>query len=132
MKALQLSSCARIMALIIMMLLTLHLSQDVVYGYEPSTLQTLAFVPIGAAWLYFTLALAGRRGGYVLLLLGGFLAAVVPFVHMSSRGVRAEVVHSPGGLIFMWTLMALAISAGVAFLLALHGFWRCGGDCADR
>jgi hypothetical protein len=49
-----------IMALVIIMLLTVHLSGDVVYGYEPSGLRALVGVPIVCIWLYGALALAGR------------------------------------------------------------------------
>lgn len=113
-----------VMALIMVTLLTLHLSHDVVFGYEPATLATLTAVPVVGAWLYTTLALAGRRSGYVLLLAGALLAAVVPFVHMSGRGVRAEVVASSGGFFFVWTLIALAMSASISCLVSLHGLWR--------
>jgi hypothetical protein len=113
-----------VVALIIITLLTLHLSEDIVYGYEPSRLSTLIAVPFVAAWLYATLALAGRRLGYLLLLFGSFFAAIVPVVHMSGRGVRAEVVTSSGGLFFMWALIAIAMSASVSCLLSIHGLWR--------
>jgi hypothetical protein len=113
-----------IMALVIITLLTLHLSQDVVYGYEPSRVSVLIGVPIAAVWLYATLALAGSRLGYLLLLFGSFFAAIVPVIHMSGRGVRAEVVTSSGGLFFMWGLIAIAMSASVSCLLSMHGLWR--------
>lgn len=113
-----------VVALIIINLLTLHLSEDIVYGYEPSGLSNLIAVPFAAVWLYATLALAGRRLGYLLLLFGSFFAAIVPVVHMSGRGVRAEVVTSSGGLFFMWALIAIAMSASVSCLLSIHGMWR--------
>ena len=113
-----------VMALIIVALLTFHLSQDVVYGYEPSGLSNLIAVPFVAVWLYATLALAGRRAGYLLLLFGSFFAAIVPVIHMSGRGVRAEVVTSSGGLFFIWALIAIATSASVSCLLSVHGLWR--------
>lgn len=113
-----------ILALLIITLLTFHLSEDIVYGYEPSGLTNLIAVPIAGAWLYATLALAGRRGGYLLLLFGSFFVAIVPVIHMSGRGVRAEVVTSSGGLFFMWALIAIAMIASVALFLSVHGLWR--------
>lgn len=113
-----------VMALFTITLLTLHLSQDIVYGYEPSGLSNLIGVPLAAVWLYATLALAGRRTGYLLLLFGSFFAAIVPVIHLSGRGVRAEVVTSGGGLFFMWALIAIAMAASVSCLLSVHGLWR--------
>ncbi len=113
-----------VMALIIVLLLTIHLTQDVIYGYEPAALSTLIGVPFAGVWLYATLALSGRRSSYMLLVLGSLVAAIVPTIHMSGRGVRAEVVQSGGGLFFIWTLIALATSASVSSLLSIQGFWR--------
>ena len=113
-----------IMALLIITLLTFHLSEDVVFGYEGSGLSNLIGVPIAGLWLYATLALAGRRGGYLLLLFGSFFAMIIPVVHMSGRGVRAEVVTSSGGLLFIWAMIAIAMIASVSCFLSIHGLWR--------
>jgi hypothetical protein len=115
---------ATVMAVLILALMVSHLSQDVVYGYEPARLTILAAAPVAAAWFYATVALSGRRSGYVLLSFGSFLAAIVSIVHMSGSGVREEVVRSSGGFFFIWALIALAMSAAVAILLSIHGLWR--------
>jgi hypothetical protein len=52
---------ATLMALLIITLLAVHLSQDVVYGYEAARLTILIPLPVAALWLYATVALAGRR-----------------------------------------------------------------------
>lgn len=118
---------AAILPLLILVLLTVHLSHDMVYGYEPARLTSLIAAPFVALWLYAALALAGRRSGYVLLLVGGLVASVVPIVHMSGNGIRDEVVHSSGGFLFILTLIALAMSASLSFALSIHGFWRLKG-----
>ena len=118
------ANAAVFMALLIIVLVTLHLGGDMVYGYEPARVTGLVGVPIAGLWFYATLSLAGRRLGYVLLLIGSFLAAIVPVVHMSGRGVREEVVQSTGGFFFVWILIALAMSATVSLLLSIHGLWR--------
>ncbi len=124
MTALQPDKIAALLALLIVTLLTIHLSQDVVFGYEAAGIAILAALPVTAIWLYATLALAGRRSGYILLLLGSFFAAVVPAIHMSGRGIRAEVVQSSGGLFFIWVLIALTTIASLSVLLSIHGLWR--------
>jgi hypothetical protein len=111
-------------ALILIVLLTIHLSQDIVFGYEPSGLINPIAMTIAAFWFYSTFVLAGRRAGYLLLLIGSFAAAVVPLIHMSGSGVRDEVVRSSGGLFFLWVLLALGVSAPFSVLLSIHGMWR--------
>lgn len=113
-----------IVSLSTIILLTFHLSQDIVYGYDPSGPTNLVGILILAVWLYATLALSGRRSGYMILLLGSFIAAVMPVIHTSGPGVRAEVVKSDGGLFFLWTLVALGISGTVLFVLSMQGLWR--------
>ena len=61
---------------------TFHLTDDIVRGMEPGTLSSLIAVPILAVWLYGTLALAGKRSGYVIVLLASLLGSLVPVVHM--------------------------------------------------
>jgi len=50
-----------IASLLSILLMSFHLSDDVVRGMEPGGTKNIAGVLILAAWLYGTLALAGRR-----------------------------------------------------------------------
>lgn len=122
---------AAILSLLILVLLTVHLSHDMIYGYEPARLKSLIATPFVALWLYAALALAGRRSGYVLLLVGGLVASVVPIVHLSGTGIREEVVQSSGGFFFILTLIALAMCASISFALSIHGFWRLKGGAVS-
>lgn len=115
---------AAALALLLMTLVAMHLASDMVYGYEPPTQRTLIAIPFAALWLYATLILAGSRSGYILLLIGGLLAAVVPMVHMSGNGVREAVVKSDGGYFFLLTLVALAMASAVSVLHSFHGLVR--------
>ncbi|MFZ2029591.1 MAG: hypothetical protein WAU68_04725 [Vitreimonas sp.] len=114
---------AVVMPVLIVVLLVSHLAQDIVFGYEPAKVATLFALPIVALWLYLALAVAGRGSGYLLLIIGALASAVVPIIHMSGGGVRQEVVQSSGGFFFIWTLLALAVSASASILLAIHGLW---------
>lgn len=67
-----------ITSLIAIVLMTFHLSDDVVRGFEPGGLKNLSGILILVVWLYATLVLADRRSGHVILLLGGLLAAAMP------------------------------------------------------
>jgi hypothetical protein len=108
----------------VVILLSFHMSQDIVYGYDRSGPTNLIGILILAVFLYAALALPGRRSGYMILLLGSFFAIMMPVIHTSGPGVRTEVVKSSGGLFYLWTLIALGVSGAVSFVLSLQGLWR--------
>ena len=105
-----------------LLLLTLHITDDIVRGIskaESSNIALLVFV----IFLYGPLLLAGRRSGYVIMLLVGFFAAAMPVIHM--RGVRyPEIAGSAGGFFFVWTLWALGGLGGLTLVLSARGLWR--------
>jgi hypothetical protein len=111
-------------SLLAIVLMTLHLTDDVVRGFEPGRLKNLSGVLILVVWLYATLVLAGQRSGYVILLLGSFLAAIMPAVHMSGAGVGGEIAESSGGFFFIWTLIALGVTGTLSLNLSARGLWR--------
>jgi hypothetical protein len=63
-------------SLLSILFMTFHLADDIVRGIEPGGMSTLTGVLILAAWLYGTLVLAGRRSGYVVVLLFSILGRV--------------------------------------------------------
>ena len=91
--------------------MTFHMTDDIVRGMEPGTLFDLIAVPILAVWLYATLVLAERRSGYVIILLGSLLGLVVPVIHMKGAGVGGAIAKSSGAFFFIWTLLALGVTA---------------------
>ena len=58
-----------IASLLSVLFMTFHLADDIVRGMEPGTLSSLIALPILVVQLYGTLVLAGRRSGYVIILL---------------------------------------------------------------
>jgi hypothetical protein len=113
-----------ITSLLAIVLTTLHLSDDVVRGFEPGGVENLRGMAILVVWLYATLMLGGRRSGYALLILGSLLAMVIPVVHMTGAGVGGEIAASSGGHLFIWTLFALGVTGTFSLILATHGLWR--------
>ncbi|HEY2293226.1 MAG TPA: hypothetical protein VGM86_21205 [Thermoanaerobaculia bacterium] len=111
-----------ITSLLSILLLTFHLTDDIVHGMEPGGLSNYTGVLILVVWLYGTLVLAERRSGYVILLLGSLLGAVVPIVHMRGKGV-GEIAKSSGGFFFVWTLLALGVTALFSLILSVRGLW---------
>ena len=112
-------------SLLSILFFTFHLADDIVRGIEPGTLQNLTAVPIFVVWLYGTLVLAGRRSGYIIILLASILSLGVPYLHMRGRGVgvASSIAQSTGGFFFIWTLFALGVTALFSVILSVHGLW---------
>jgi len=109
-------------SLLSILLLTLHITDDIVRGIsnaEPSKSALLVLV----IFLYGTLVIPERRWGHVIMLIVGFFAAGIPVIHM--RGTHyPEIARSAGGFFFVWTLWALGGLGGLTFILAASGLWR--------
>jgi hypothetical protein len=112
------------MALLAIVLLSLHLTDDIVYGSDRSAALNVIVVAILVTWLYGTLALAERRSGYTITLLGSVLGMVVFTIHVSrSGGLAGTHAQSSGTFFFVWTLLALAVTSVFSAILSLHGLW---------
>ena len=108
-------------SLLSLLLLTLHVTDDIVRGISKAEPSNTALVVL-AVLLYGTLVLAERRSGHVIMLLVGLLAAAMPVLHM--RGAHyADIAKSAGGFFFVWTLWALGGLGGVTILLSVRGLW---------
>jgi len=113
-----------IASLLSILLMTFHLTDDIVRGMEPGTLFDLIPVPILAIWLYGTLALPEKRSGYVIVLVGSLLGLIIPVVHMKGAGVGGPIARSPGSFFFIWTLYALSVTSLFSVVLAARGLWE--------
>ena len=70
------------------------------------------------------LALAGRRSGYIIILLGSLLSSLMPLAHMRGAGlVGGRVAGSSGAHFFVWTLLAIGVTAVCSVILAVRGLW---------
>ena len=115
-----------IFSLLTLLLLTLHLAADIVRGFEPGGLSNLVGgVLISVVWLCGALLLAGRRSGFVIVLLGSLLGMFVPYVHMKGRGVgiASGIANSNGGFFFVWTLIAIGVLSLFSVILSARGLW---------
>ena len=108
-------------SLLSILLLTLHITDDIVRGISKAESSNIALV-IVAVLLYGTLVLPERRWGHVIRLLVGLLAAAMPVLHMRG-GHYPEIARSPGGFFFVWTLWALGGLGGFTFILSARGLW---------
>ena len=115
-----------ITSVLTLLLLTLHLADDIVLGFEKGGPSDLVVVPMMVLLLYGTLVLAERRSGYVIILLGSLLGAYVPVLHFKgAAGVAGgRVANSSGAFFFVWTLLALGVCAVFSAILSAHGLWK--------
>ena len=112
-----------IASLLSVLFTTFHVTDDIVRGMEPGTLSDLIVVPILVVWLHGTLVLAGKRSGYVIILLGSLLGLLVPVIHMKGAGVGGAIAKSSGAFFFIWTLIALGVTALFSVILSARGLW---------
>lgn len=113
-------------SLLSLLLLTLHVTDDIVRGISRAESSNTALAVL-VVFLYGTLMLSERRSGHVIMLLIGLFAAGMPVIHM--RGAHyPEIARSAGGFFFVWTLWALGGIGGFTFVLAARGLWRSRRD----
>ena len=114
-----------IASLLSLLLLTLHLADDIVRGFEQGGVGNLIAVPISVVWLYGTLVLAERRSGYIITLLGGLFSLIVPIAHMRGKGVgvTSSLAHSSGHFFFVWTLIAIGVTGLFSVVLSTRLLW---------
>lgn len=113
-----------IASLLSILFMTFHLADEIARGIEPGGVKNFTGVLILVVWLYGTLVLAGRRSGYVILLLGSILGAGIPVLHMTGSGlVGGRIANSSGIFFWVWTLMALGVTAVFSAILSARGLW---------
>jgi hypothetical protein len=113
-----------IASLLSIVLIPLHVGGDVALGFDRGG-SGLVFIvlPILLLVACGTLLLSERRSGFVIMFLGGLAALAMPIIHRNN-GFTETVANSPGGLFFMWTLMALGVAGGLVIILSARGLWR--------
>jgi hypothetical protein len=106
-------------SLLSVLLLSLHISQDIAFGLDPAGLNHLVGVAILLVVLCGTVLLRERRSGQVIMLLGGVMAIGMMPLHMR-HGLRPEFLERSGALLFVWTLYVLALIGGFTVILAIQ------------
>ena len=106
------------MSLLSILLLTFHLTEDIQSGVAPRGISNMIGVLILVVWLYGTLVLAGRRSGYIIILLGSLLGSGVTVIHMLGAGIAKT--HEA---FFVWTLLTVGVTAIFSVILSAQGLW---------
>jgi len=111
-----------IASLLSVLLGTFHLADDIDRGMSPGGLANLVAVVIWVIWLYGTLVLGERRSGYTIILVLSLLLLGVPVIHMRGVGIGFGTNRS-GGVFFIWTLLAMGVTALFSVILSSRGLW---------
>ena len=117
-------------SLLTILLMTFHMTGDILFKMAPAGLVNLVVVFIFVVQLYGTLVLGGRRAGYIIVFFASILGLVVPVVHMKgTRGVLGgDIGNSSQAFLFVWTLLALGITAMFSIILSASALlslpWR--------
>lgn len=115
-----------IASLLSILFTSFHHVDDVVRGMAPGGFSNLIPVLFLLVWLYGTLVLAGRRSGYVIILVLSLLASGLPVIHMRGSGLVGGVAKRSGDFgefFFVWTLIALGVTALFSVILSARGLW---------
>lgn len=101
------------------LLLALHISQDIVFGFDRAGLNHLVGVAILLVIVCGALLLRERALGTVIMLLGGVMAAGMLPLHMR-HGLRPEFLERSGALLFICTLYVLGVNGALCVILAIQ------------
>ena len=115
-----------IASLLSILFMSFHHADDVVRGMAPGNFSNLIPVFFLLVWLYGTLALAGRRSGYAIILVASLLASGIPVVHMRGSGLVGGKINARGDFgefFFVWTLVAAGVTSLFCVTLSAHGLW---------
>jgi hypothetical protein len=108
-------------SIVSVLLLALHISQDIVFGFDRAGLNHLTGVAILLVILCGAVLLRERLFGKVIMLLGGLMAAGMLPLHMRN-GLRPEFLEKSGALIFIWNLYVLGVLGAFTAILAVLSF----------
>ena len=114
-----------IASLLSILLATFHISEDIVRGFEPGGFKNIQTILTLSVWLFGTLVLAGRRSGYIIMLLGSILGVLVSLAHMRGAGlVGGRIANSGGKLFWVWTILAVGVTSVLSLFLSARALWR--------
>ena len=107
-------------SLLSMLLLSLHVVDDIVRGFDEAGLVNMIGIAVLALLLYGTLVLRERLSGHIIMLLVSIFAAGMPVIHLRSPRIN-DIARSDGGFFFIWTLWALGVIGIFGIVLAVRG-----------
>ena len=118
------STMLTIASLLTIVLLIFHMTDDILRegGLALRGTANLTVVLVLALFLYGSLALAGRKSGYILMLITGLAGLGMPIIHMAlaRHVIENELARARGDYIFVWTLLAVGVTGLFSLILSVR------------
>jgi len=114
-----------ITSLLSILFLTFHLSDEIARGMERGGLNMLIAVLVLVVWVYGTLVLAGRRSGYIIILLGSIIGTGIPILHMAGKGLAGGRIapNSSGTFFWVWQNFTLCVISAFSVIISSRALW---------
>jgi hypothetical protein len=113
-----------ITSLLSVFFVSVHISGDIIFGFEKGGTSILIVLPVLAIWSYATLVLTERTWGYIIIIVGSLLGLAVPIVHMRGSGIGKEIAGSPGAYFFVWATITLGVTSTLSIILSIRGLLK--------
>lgn len=107
-------------SLLLLLLLTLHVVDDIVHGFDSAGLVNMIGIVVLGFLIYGTLVLHERVSGHVVMLFVALFSALMPVIHLRSARIN-ETAQASGGYFFIWTLWALGGIGVFSIILTIQG-----------
>ena len=107
-------------SLLLLLLLTLHVVDDVIHGFDSAGLMNMIGIVVLGFLIYGTLMLHERVSGHFVMLFVALFSTLMPVIHLRSARIN-ETAQSSGGFLFIWTLWALGGIGIFGIILAIQG-----------
>ena len=110
-------------SLLSILFLTFHLSDEIARGMERGGLNMVIPVFVLVVWLYGTLVLAGRRSGYIIMLVASIVGTGVPILHMAGKGLAGGRIapNSSGAFFWVWQNFTFCVISLFSVILSVRG-----------
>jgi hypothetical protein len=114
-------------SLLSILFITFHLSDEIARGTEVGRLNMLIPMLVMALLVYGALALAGRRSGYIVMLIEAIFGTGIPIIHLTGAGLvggKMIAPNSPGAFFWVWGNFVLFLISVLALILAVRCLWN--------
>lgn len=105
-------------SLLALLLTIFHLTDDTLLQVDGSVKYPVPVI-VFAVWLYGALKLSDKVSGYIIMLLGGLIAAGMIVVHS-----RTGVVHKTGGFFFVSTMFTMSALGLFTVVVSGTALWQ--------
>jgi hypothetical protein len=107
-------------SLFLQLLLTLHVVDDIVHGFDSAGLVNMIGIVVEGLLLYGTLVLYERLSGHIVMLFVALFSVLMPVIHLRSARIN-ETAQASGGFFFIWMLWILGVVGICGIILVIQG-----------